>query len=174
MTIQRRDLFYHDGWRGIVAAAAPPPFAPIDFCLHFGGLLGTHCYRGFHVDYETVDGMLRIRELHLSLSDADRALVEAGALFGLVPEFTTPSHIVYHDLPLKYSGALIVRDTDRRRADRSTSDSAHGILTWKDGQLASERWTTLDSLPEEFTPESVWIDYGIMMWLPAETDQEQA
>lgn len=172
MTIQRRDFLYHEGWRGIVAAAAPPPFAPIDFGLHFGGLLGTHCYRGFHVDYETVQEMLRIRELHLSLNDVDRAIVEAGTLFGVVPEFVASSHIVYRDVPLKYSGTLIVRDVDRGPASESESQSDHGMLTWENGQIVSERWTTLDSLPEEFTPESVWVDYGIMMWLPAETRQK--
>lgn len=172
MTTQRRDFLYHDGRRAILAAAAPPPFAPADSGLHFGGWLGTDCCRGFHVDYESVDGTLRIRELHVSLNEADRAAVETGALFGVVPEFKAPLHAVYRHLPLKYTGTLIVRNADRRTAMEAKSDAAHGILAWKDGQLVSEQWTTLDSLPEDFIPESVWIDYGIMMWLPASTDSE--
>ena len=170
MTVQRCDFIYCDGQRNVLAAAAPPPFAPTDFDLHFGGPLATNCYRGFCAEYESVDGQLRIRELRLSISPRDRDSVVSGRIWGQSPEFVAPTQAVFRGIPLAYTGALIARRVNRECATSPEFVNPHGILTWEAGRLVSEHWSRLACLPDGFTPESVWVDYGNMMWLPSESN----
>ncbi len=164
MTTQRLDFLFLDGEPNPIAAAKPMIFAPRDFGLHFGGLLGTNCYRGFFADYEVFDDQLLICELHIRFLSIDRELLESGSILDAIPEFSSPDSAVFRRVPLRFTGSLAL---DRRSGQRSEHGTKYCCLDFHNGRLISRRWINAESIAEGFVPHTNWVDFGDLMWLPA-------
>ena len=171
MTTQRQDYLVVDGARRRLAAAAPMPFAPNAFGLRLGGSPYDDCCRGFRVDFEIDGDAFKIKTLWISPHHDDRESLLRGRLFDRAPNVADQSSMTFRDIPLSYSGKLIV---DGREATVSDSPrDVHEIFRFENGHLESREIVKLQELPEEYTPSSVWIDYSSMLWiLPNDSELE--
>lgn len=79
--------------------------------------------------------------------------------------------MTFRDIPLSYTGKLVV---DGREATKSDlPQDVHEVFRFEDGQVESSEIVRLKSLPSEYTPSSVWIDYSSMLWiLPNDSELE--
>lgn len=163
MTNQRHDFLFVDNEPRRIAAAAPVPFAPILFSLRFAGWLATNCHRGFWCEFELDGDEFKIKELQLSTHPADREDVLRGKLFDLEPDDVTEFSVTFRDVFLPYTGRLIV---DQFRNSSIASMSKKEIFRFDNGRLEYRENVELRELPEDYTPSSVWVDYGVMLWIP--------
>lgn len=170
MTRQRHDFLFVDDEPRRIAAAAPVPFAPNAFGLRFGGMLATNCYRGFWVEFELDEEVFKIKELNLSTHPEDREEVIRGKLFGRKPDDATGFSVTFRDLLLPYTGRLIV---DQFRESGTAPKTRKEIFSFKDGRLDVRKKVALRELPDEFTPSSVWVDYGVMLWIPPDPSEPE-
>ena len=173
MTSQRQDHLIVDGERRRLAAAAPMPFAPNAFGLRLAGSPADDCCRGFWVEFELASDALKINELWIAPHPDDRESLLRGGLFNRAPNSVEESSMTFRNIPLSYTGKLVV---DGREATGSAlPQDIHEVLRFEDGQVKSREIVRLQNLPSEYTPSSVWIDYGSMLWvLPNDAEWEHA
>ena len=164
MTNQRSDSLFVDDERRRIDAAAPVPFAPNAFGLRFSGMISTDCYRGFWVDFELDGNSFKIKELRLAVHPGDRDEVLHGKLFDREPNDVNEFDVTSRDIPLAYTGKLVV-GLGKKSAPTKWNRTKE-IFCFEDGGLISRQKMELRELPEEFTPSSVWLDYGVMLWIP--------
>lgn len=170
MTRQRHDFIFVDDEPRPISAAAPVPFAPNAFGLHFGGMLATNCYRGFWCEFELYGDEFKIKELHLSTHPADREDVLRGKLFDLEPDDVTEFSVTFRDVFLPYTGRLIV---DQFCKMSIAPKSKKEIFRFDNGRLEFRENIELRELPEDYTPSSVWVDYGEMLWIPPDPSERE-
>lgn len=168
MTHQRHDFLIVDNEPRRIAAAAPVPFAPNAFGLRFGGMLATNCYRGFWVEFVLDGDAFKIKELQLSTHPEDREEVLRGKLFDREPDDATEFSVTFRDVFLPYTGRLIV---DQFRKLAIAPKNKKEIFCFTDGSLDHREKVELQELPEDFTPSSVWVDYGVMLWIPLDPSE---
>lgn len=171
MTLQRHDFLLVDGERRRIAAASPVPFAPNAFGLRFAGMLGTHCYRGFWIDFELDRNVFKIKELRLSVHPDDHEVLLRGNLFDRKPDDATEFSATFKDVLLSYTGRLIV---DQIQVAATAQQDMKEIFGFEEGYLRFREKVELRELPEEFTPSSVWVNYGCMLWVfPKQSEIEE-
>ncbi len=159
MTAQRHDFLFVDGERHPITAAAPMPFSPAEYHLRLYGLLSTNCYRNFWAHYEVVDRSFRVKELQLAVHPDDLPSLVNRKLFELSPNEIVGNSVVYWDIPLAYSGSLVIRISRVGAADM------HEQITFRSGQLIQRERRHLNELPDGFMPSSYWVDFGFIFWI---------
>ena len=173
MIAQRNDHLLVDGERRRIAAAATLPFSPNRFGLRLGGSPAAECHRGFWVDFELDGDTLKIRELWIAPHPQDRESLFQGRLLGCLPNAADESSMTFHHMTIPYSGKLLV-DGHETLASGSPQE-LHEIFVFEDGRLRSRENVKLRKLPHDYTPSSIWLDYGVMLWvLPDPSELENA
>lgn len=163
MIAQRQDYLLVDGERRRIAAAAPMAFAPINFGLRLGGS-PSNCMRGFWINFELEENELRIKELWIIPNPEDREAMLRGKLFDRGPDIVDESSMTFRDISLHYSGKMLV-DGQEDALVPSWQQDVHEVFHFGNGRFKSREKVKLQKLPDEFTPASVWLDYGSMLWL---------
>jgi len=162
MTIQRDDFLIVDNEPRRIAAASPVPFIPNAFGLQFGGMLSTDCYRGFWVEFKLDGDEFKIKELKLAAHPDDLDELLNGKLFDRKPDEFDDLSVTFRDMPLRFTGKLIVNQDDRSTVARKELNE---MFHFENGNLVFRQKVELQELPEEFTPSSIWLDYGVMLWI---------
>ena len=131
--------------------------------------LSSVCGRGYYVDFELAENAFKIKELRLAVHPGDREEVVHGKLFGREPNDVNDFSVTFRDIPLAYTGKLIV-GLGKKTAPTLWNRTKE-IFCFEDGCLKSRQQMELRELPEEFTPSSVWLDYGVMLWVPPDPSE---
>jgi hypothetical protein len=163
MTAQRHDYLFIDGERRRIAAAAPVPFAPNALGLRLGGSPAKSCCRGSRVGFELDGATFKIKELWLAPHHGDREALLRGKLFDRAPNIVDESSMTFKGISLPYTGKLLVAGSKTHIS--GALQDAHEIFRLVDGRFKSREKVKLQELPDEFTPSSVSVDYGSMLWV---------